>query len=197
MTDNVKIIRLKGHEIAPYVNDLAALRINVFHDYPYLYEGDMEYEKNYLQTYLNCPRSVMVLVLDNNKAVGASTALPLMDEPEYCKVAFRNAGIPLDNIFYFGESILQHAYRGRGIGHAFFKEREAAAREQGYAITAFCGVERPQNHPKKPANWRPLDDFWKKEGYTKHPEIVAAYPWKDIGDKEETEKPMTFWMKTL
>jgi hypothetical protein len=40
-----------------------------------------------------------------------------------------------------------------------------------------------------------LDKFWDKRGYVKHPELKTTYLWKDLDDTEETEKPMTFWLK--
>ncbi|KTD19339.1 hypothetical protein [Legionella israelensis] len=69
MSKPLQIIRLKGKDILPYISDLATLRIKVFKEYPYLYEGDVHYEQNYLQTYVTCPESIMVLVLDQ-KQVG-------------------------------------------------------------------------------------------------------------------------------
>ena len=69
----LEIIRLKGEEILPHISDLAKLRITILKDYPYLYEGDLEYETRYLHTYVSCPETCMVLVLDNKQIVGAST----------------------------------------------------------------------------------------------------------------------------
>ncbi len=197
MNDNLKIIRLKGIELAPYITDLAALRISVFRAFPYLYDGNMDYEKKYLQTYINCPHANMVLVFDGKKVVGASTAIPLRDETGECKAPFLTANIDIDKIFYFGESVLLPEYRGQHIGKRFFAEREAAARENHCTITAFCGVERPANHPHRPADWHPLDNFWQQLGYQKHPEIHTTYSWKDLDENTESEKPMVFWMKQL
>jgi hypothetical protein len=47
------------------------------------------------------------------------------------------------------------------------------------------------------ANPVPLDDFWRKRGYEPVPGLVAYYSWKDIGEAQETEKPMQFWMRRL
>jgi hypothetical protein len=38
-----------GTEIAGVVDDLARLRVTVFRDWPYLYDGDAEYERRYLE----------------------------------------------------------------------------------------------------------------------------------------------------
>ena len=77
MKSQTQIIRLKGSAIIPYIPDLARLRIDIFQHYPYLYAGDLTYETQYLQTYVDCPESFMVIVLDGEKVIGASTAIPL------------------------------------------------------------------------------------------------------------------------
>ncbi len=188
---------LKGKDIEAYLADLANLRILVFYDYPYLYEGDLEYEKNYLKTYSACPQSFLVLVLDENKVVGASTASPLTHETADLKAPFITQGIDIDSVFYLGQSVLMPAYRGQKIGERFFAEREAEARKQNCTITSFCAVERPQDDPRRPADWHPLDQFWQRLGYRKHPELHTTISWKEIGEQEETSKTMIFWMKQL
>jgi hypothetical protein len=58
-------------------------------------------------------------------------------------------------------------------------------------------VERPDDHPRRPPDHVPLDAFWQRRGYTKHPELLATYRWKDLDEPRETPKPMTFWLKRL
>jgi len=129
----IEVISCAGEAVAPYVDDLARLRIAVFREYPYLYEGDAAYEQRYLTAYARSPRSVFVLALDGGKVVGASTGLPLSDDGEAFHQPFLERGIPLEEVFYFGESVLLREYRGQGIGHRFFDEREAhAARALGF-----------------------------------------------------------------
>ena len=41
---NITIQVVTGSAIAPYVDDLARLRMQVFRDFPYLYDGTYEYE---------------------------------------------------------------------------------------------------------------------------------------------------------
>lgn len=69
-----------GAAAVAVVEQLAALRLCVFREFPYLYEGNEAYERRYLQTYINAPRSLCLLVKDGDAIVGASTALPLADE---------------------------------------------------------------------------------------------------------------------
>ena len=63
--------RLSGAALHRYIPELAQLRMRVFRDFPYLYDGDPEYEARYLQTYVEAPHSVIVLAFDGDRVVGA------------------------------------------------------------------------------------------------------------------------------
>jgi GNAT superfamily N-acetyltransferase len=190
----IKIVH--GQAVTPYIADLARLRIEVFRAFPYLYEGSEDYEASYLATYAASPESLFVLALDAGRIVGASTGVPMTDAPDVFKAPFTKADIDPASIFYFGESVLSTQYRGRGLGVRFFEEREAYARRLGrFGWCAFCAVERPYNHPLRPADYVPLDNFWTKRGYEHRADLRTMLAWQDIGEGEETEKPMSFWLK--
>jgi GNAT superfamily N-acetyltransferase len=192
----VHIKRLSGEDLIPYINDLARLRIEVFRAFPYLYDGSLAYEKKYLQTYIDNPASVMVLALDGEQVVGASTAIPMKFETTELKQPFIDHAYDLEQVFYCSESVLNTQYRGLGIGVRFFEEREAHAKELGgFKHIAFCCVERPSHHPLRPVDYVSLEAFWQKRGYRKHPELHTTYCWKDVDSVDETPKPMTFWLK--
>lgn len=187
-----------GSAIHPHIPHLADLRISVFREYPYLYDGTAEYEAQYLAGFAESPGAVLVTACCRGKIVGASTALPMSHADEEFRQPFTEAGWEVSTVFYFGESVLLPEYRGHGIGHAFFDLREAhAATQANVTHFAFCAVERPAGHPLRPAGYRPLDAFWTKRGYGKRPDIVARFPWKDIDQPEETEKPLVFWVREL
>jgi GNAT superfamily N-acetyltransferase len=187
-----------GAAIAPWLDHLAALRIAVFRDWPYLYDGDEEYEAQYLQTYLRSPRSVAVLAFDGGMVVGASTGLPLVDESAEFTEPFEQGSIPASEVFYCGESVLLPQYRGRGLGHRFFDEREAHARSYGdYAWTAFCAVDRETTHPRRPAFHRGNEPFWHKRGYRARPELRAHLPWRELEHPLDVDHTLTFWLRPL
>jgi GNAT superfamily N-acetyltransferase len=195
---SVRIITCVGSAVVPYVDDLARLRIEVFRDYPYLYEGDGAYERRYLEAYADSSRSVFVLALDGAKVVGASTGIPLSDDGEAFHQPFRARGIAVDDVYYFGESVLQPAYRGQGLGHRFFDEREAhAQRLGGYAMTAFCEVERPIDDPRRPTDYRSNDMFWHKRGYERQDAMFCTLKWTELGDSEQSEHRLRFWLRPL
>ena len=184
-----------GRALEPYLDGLGELRITVFREWPYLYEGSLEYERDYLSSYLNSERSLVALVLDEGRVVGATTCMPMAEEgPEFQK-AFKDADYDLNTICYFGESILLPEYRGRGLGKEFFQRREAHAARLGSRITTFCAVDRALDDPRRPADYRPLDGLWTAQGYVKRPELKAQFVWKEIGEESESPKVLTFWTK--
>lgn len=188
---------LTGADLDRVLPDVARLRMAVFHDWPYLYQGSFDYEHRYLQNYRDSAGAVLVGAFDGERLVGAATGTPMEDHAEDFARAFDGQGIPLAEIFYCAESVLLPGYRGRGIGHAFFDAREDHARKLGRKFSAFCGVIRPDDHPMRPADYRPLDAFWRKRGYEKLPGVIAEFSWTDIGHEAQTKKPLQFWMRAL
>lgn len=196
MSERWHFVDLQGRELLPWLDRLGTLRIQVFREYPYLYDGTLEYERDYLQTYAKSSRSLVVLVVkEDGEVVGATTCLPLIDEGAEFQAPFVQAGIPLEDVCYFGESILLPEWRGQGIGKEFFRLREAHAKTLGLKWMAFCAVDRPASHPLRPRDYRELDAFWQSQAYVKRPDLQAEFVWKEIGEDEESPKGLTFWMK--
>lgn len=199
MTLSTRILR--GAEVAAALDDLARLRIAVFRDWPYLYDGDLAYERRYMESYRDNPSAVLVGAWDgapeDGRLVGAATGTPMEDHAASVGAAFGAADPPLDRMFYCAESVLLPGWRGQGAGHAFFDAREDHARALGRRWSAFCAVDRPQDHPARPADYRPLDGFWRKRGYAPLPGAKARFSWKDVGDAHDTEKTLQVWMRPL
>ncbi|WP_298821780.1 GNAT family N-acetyltransferase [uncultured Roseibium sp.] len=193
----LKIRSLTGNDLKDALDALADLRISVFRDWPYLYDGSLEFEARYLHRYGETGGAVIVGAYNGSKLVGAATGEPLGDELHEFRAPLEERGYDVARIFYLAESVLDPRYRGQGIGHRFFDEREAHARRLGYSEAVFCAVVRPDDHPMKPADYRPLDPFWRKRGYQKLDGVQVRFPWQDLGDEKETEKPMQVWFRTL
>lgn len=198
----IRVGTLTGSALRAVLDEVARLRITVFREWPYLYEGTLAYERDYLAQFADAQDALIVAAHDDDAIVGAATAAPLAGHTKEFVPLFEAYGLDPDRIFYFGESVLLPAYRGRGLGHAFFDHREAHARaaqssKGPYTHAAFCAVVRADDDPRRPAEYRPLDAFWKKRGYRKVEGLVGSYRWKEIGATEETEKPMQFWMRAL
>lgn len=185
---------LHGAQIEPHWQDIAQLRIAVFREFPYLYQGTLDYERDYLKAYWESPDSVVIVARDGERAVGASTALPMTHE----HAEIRQPVDHPENYFYLGESILLPEYRGRGLGHVFFDEREKRARQLGrFTHTCFCAVVRPPEHPLRPPDYRELHGFWQSRGYQRHPCWVCQFDWQDIDQPHSSSKSLAFWTRPL
>ena len=194
----VRVAPLTGKSMAGALDALARLRIAVFRDWPYLYDGTLKYEQTYLAKLAAARGAVIVAAYDGEAIVGCATGAPMAEMEAEIAAPFKARGYDIDRIFYCGESVLLPAYRGRGLGHAFFDHREAQARALGgFTHAAFCAVVRPEDHPLRPKDYVPLDAFWRKRGYAKVDGLVTRFAWKDIDRSGETEKPMQFWMRAL
>ncbi|NYH49149.1 UNVERIFIED_ORG: GNAT superfamily N-acetyltransferase [Xanthomonas campestris] len=188
---------VRGTQVLPHLAAVAQLRIVVFRAWPYLYDGDADYERGYLAAYAASPDSVFVLARDGDAVIGASTGLPLLDDSEAFHAPFRAAGIDPASVFYFGESVLLPDYRGQGIGHAFFDRREAHARALGrFALTAFCAVERAEDDPRKPADHRPNEVFWRKRGYAPQADMRVQLAWAEL-QHGEIDHSLRVWTRPL
>ncbi len=183
-----------GAAIGEIIEPLARLRIQVFYEFPYLYEGSMAYERTYLQRYAHTPESFILATWDGEQLVGATTATPLHTEMEEITEPLRLMPWPLDQLFYFGESMLLPAYRGQGLGHYFFDAREQHAQSLGYLGAVFCSVVRPSTHPLRPSSYRPHDVFWQKRAYAPQ-DCYCQLAWLDRGAEQETIKPLQFWYR--
>ena len=195
---SITVRTLVGDAIAPYVDDLARLRIQVFREWPYLYAGSVAYEAEYLQVYTRSKRSVAVLAFEGGKVVGASTGLPLAEESDAFIRPFVEAGYRPESVFYCGESVLLPAYRGQGLGHRFFDEREGHARALGgFAWTAFCAVDRDPDDPRRPQRHRDNDVFWRKRGYEPVAGMQVALTWPEVGDEGDVGHTLSCWTRPL
>lgn len=195
MSAELVVRPLTGAEIEGALSDLAALRIEVFAAFPYLYDGDAAYEAGYLAEYAAAPDAVLVAAFDGARIVGAATAAPMMHQKAEFRAPFEARGLDVSRLFYFGESVLLPDYRGRGIGHAFFDLREAQAVDCGANAACFAAVVRASDHPARPAGYEPLDRFWTKRGYAVVPGLTTELGWKEHGEEGESMKAMQYWLR--
>lgn len=186
-----------GPALAAVIPDLARLRIAVFRDFPYLYAGDEGYEAAYIQNFAAAENAVVVVARDGDTVVGAATAAPLAAQDDAWQSPLIAAGFGADKLFYFGESVLLTTYRGRGIGHKFFDQREAQARRCGARHAAFCSVIRAADDARRPAGYRPLDSFWRARGYAPLDGVTAQFDWATIDSDGDIPHRLQYWLRAL
>jgi GNAT superfamily N-acetyltransferase len=195
--DGILISTHTGQAARPFLGEIARLRIAVFREFPYLYEGSLGYEMNYLEGYVASDHSLIVLANCGADIVGVSTGIPLADADEVFRKPVESAGFDPGDIYYFGESVLLPDFRRQGLGHRFFDEREKHAAKLGFRSTGFFSVIRVDNHPLQPPQYRPHNAFWQKRGYDRQDAIIAHFPWKQLQEPQETLHELVFWLKTL
>ncbi len=194
----IRVETLEGRRFQEALPRVAELRIQVFRDWPYLYDGTRGYELSYLERFADAQGAIIVAAFDGDAIIGVATGTPMTEHADEFAAPFRKAGYKVGKLFYFGESVLLSAYRGRGIGHQFFDHREAHARSLGlFTHTTFSSVIRPDVHPLRPTDARALEPFWEKRGYKKLDGMIANFDWKDIDQPGKTAKPMQFWIRPL
>lgn len=194
---NVQMVQ--GSALLPFIEQLAALRIAVFKEWPYLYDGDLDNERDYLAAFTRSPSSTMVVATVETggaqRVVGVSTAMALADESRSIRMPFERAGLSTREWFYLAESVLLPEFRGSGVGHAFFEQREAAGRTLGFDRFAFCAVVRSPDDPRRPSDARQLEPFWHKRGY-KRTELCCNLRWKEVNATAPSDHELRFWSKT-
>jgi GNAT superfamily N-acetyltransferase len=197
MTD-IHVRSFTGSGLKPHIHSVAKLRMEVFKEYPYFEDPNLQKEMDYLRKISLCKEAISVLIFDNTTLVGVSLGYPLNSEEPSLLRPWKERGMDIDSYFYFGNSALLKHYRGRGIGHHFFDAREAhVAQYKKYKHICFCAPDCPEPDPNRPKDFVSLVDFWRKRGYIHHPEIKGTLSWKKINEPHPTEKPMSFWVKDL
>jgi GNAT superfamily N-acetyltransferase len=195
--EEIEVRALQGADLEAALDGVAALRIAVFRDWPYLYDGTLEYEREYLATYREHPGALLVGAYHEGRLIGASTSTPMEDHAAEFSAPLRAHGLAPEATLYGAESVLLPPYRGIGLGHRFVDFREGHALSLGRSYVAFASVLRPEDHPGRPANARTNDAFWRGRGYAPLPGVLAEFSWKDVGEAAETIKQLQFWARDL
>ena len=75
----IEVRPLARDEVAARLDEIAGLRIAVFREWPYLYDGDLDYERRYLRPYVESEAALVVGALDDGRLIGVSNATPMED----------------------------------------------------------------------------------------------------------------------
>ena len=74
---SIEVRLVEPAQIEAHLDDLARLRIAVFREWPYLYDGDPAYEAGYLTHFAQAPEACLVAAFDRGAVVGMATASPM------------------------------------------------------------------------------------------------------------------------
>jgi GNAT superfamily N-acetyltransferase len=188
---------LTGSAVADSLADLASLRILIFQEFPYLYDGRREDELRYLKLYAEAPEAFVIIVTDSGKVVGAATGIPLRHEHQGLIEPFAGSVYPVDEIYYVGELLLYPAYRNQGLGLRLVTQIEDQVRSLGtYRYLTCATVVRSDDHPRRPTQNLPIDRFLARTGFRPLPGMTTEFSWRENDGVTRTH-PMKFWIKEL
>jgi len=191
-----------GNEATNYIDLISNMRINTFKEYPYLYKGTYDYEKQYLQGFIKDEKSTIAIAMHNNKIIGISTGLPLESESDIVyevKDIFYKNYILIENYYYYGEIIILPEYRGQGLAKKLYSAQDSLIKSWGFKNTCILTVRREENHPLKPINYPPQDKMWEHLGFIRT-NLTTQYSWPTIqidNDVCDCVHTLELWSKHL
>ncbi len=198
--NDIKEIReqlLTGTAIADVLDDLATLRLDIFPEYPYLYQGLREDELKYLVTYAEAPDACAILANDGLTVIGAATGMPLVHEDAQMLDAFAGTTFPLNEIYYVGELLFRPAYRNCGLGQKLLDRLEHYIQSLGSYRKLTCAtVVRPEDHSLRPCDYIPITRFLARAGFARLSGVTTSFMWLET-DGVKRDHLMQFWIKDL
>lgn len=188
----IEIKQLRLAEIRQNLAELAQLRITIFREYPYLYDGNMTYEAHYLERYARCSEAQVWVLQDQGRVVGAATGLPLWAEDSEFQAPFQDAETNIRAWFYIGEVLLLPAWRGLGYGRRLIHQMLDSIDVERYPKQCLYTVQAPER--LKPAEYRSLrpESF----GFVQHPSRKAYVSWQCIDETEPSVKTLDVWERS-
>lgn len=201
MIGNKKITEqlLTGTAIAEVVDEVATLRLEIFREYPYLYQGRREDERKYLSTYAEAPDACVILAYDGDAVIGAVAGVPLIHEDAQVLDAFAaGTAFQPDAAYYVGELLFRPAYRNGGLGQKLLARLESHILSLGRYRSLTCAtVERPDDdHPLRTRDYIPITRFLARTGFARLSGVTTSFTWREI-DGVKRDHPMQFWIKAI
>lgn len=197
---NIYMEAFRGTSITPFVKDITDLCIEIYREYPYLYEGTEEEYLPFIEHYTSSNNGIACLLFDNTKPIGVAIGMSMNEMREKYKQPFINAR-PLENcneLFYLGEFLLLKDYRGKGFGKQMYLELERLVKENlNLQKICFCKIDEDVHNPLIPADYKSLDEFWRKLGFEKCDDATVIVDWRDVSAEKDSPHKLVYWLKTL
>lgn len=194
----ISIEVLKGKELVSNIPELARLRLTVFCEYPYLYEGDPILEKTYLSRFASSRDAFFVIAKVDNQVVGALSGLPLDATQKEIRDALHQPGIEIGEYYALSEIVLLKEHRNKKIGSMLYEQFEdQLLKMKRYKKVVLWQIVRAQDDVRRPKDYFSLDNFWRKRGFVKHPEWICYIDWKEILEEKASAHRFEFWVKEI
>ncbi|AIT09265.1 hypothetical protein LO80_04300 [Candidatus Francisella endociliophora] len=189
---------LKGLEIDKFLNDVIDLRIKVFREYPYLYDGNLEYEREYFKDFIKDSTARVILVKDADKVVAVATSIALSNAHlcDDTHKPFVEKGYDVERFYYYGEIMIDQDYRNQGISKQIYQLREKEAKSLGFDKLCFATIIKDSDNI--PADYFDPNKMWKSMGFVERLDMRVECSWPKIqadGSTKEQTSGLNFWIK--
>lgn len=181
--------------------DIAHMRLTLFKEFPYLYEGDEEGEREYLESYFNADTACLILLYDQGEIVGFSSGVGLHEEMPDIQKPFARHGLNTQDYYYVGEVMLKAPYQKKGLTKIFQEHhnwhiQNLKARGEGnFSKLTLMTVVRPDDHPLYPEGYEPIDGILNHFGFQKSDTLFVHLPWSQVDQEEVVDHTLNIWIK--
>ena len=202
---NVVIEIHSDASLAAEINVLAEFRLHYFREFPYLYVGTEQGEREHLAEYIANPTARLLIARDrdaDNKVVGVAIGTMLSTETDILRQIgerLQSHKIVPERFYYFGEMIFDPEYRHHGIGRRMLEMLKNAGQKQGADRYCFLAVAREPGDVRRPADHIDSELIFRKFGFAKT-DVYVTFEWPTIqadGRVEKTPNQLDLWIDTL
>lgn len=183
--------------MAQHLQHVSEMRMRLFRDFPYLYDAKLDDEREYMHTYSQAGSAALVVTRAEGQLIGLCTTIAISEEIDEFKTKFEALGYAPTKVLYLGEMLLEPAWQGRGLGGQMLERIEAEAAAKGYQWVTAAMVQREENDPRQPDNYRTPRTLLERCGYHAEPRLDSQLTWLEIGQSAPTEHLMRFWVKEI
>ena len=191
-----------GKDSADYIEAVSRLRIQIFKEYPYLYEGELDYERRYMQGYTSDDKAMIAIARVDGILAGVSTGIPLVSDSEIvsdAKKVFSQENIDIGDFYYYGEVIVLPEFRGQGITTKLYSSQNDLIKTWGFKHVCILTVLIYEHHPLKPLTYRSPDGMWQHLGFFRN-KLSVDYHWPTIqpdSSVKDVSNTLEFWTMPL
>jgi hypothetical protein len=126
--------------------------------------------------------------------VGFGNAIVMADECEEIRKPFEDQHLNLNHYLYIGEVMIEKSYRSKHLlKSALLPYFKRFADEQRCRFFTGMTVQRPDDHPYKPADYQSLEPIWKMFGAKKRDDMAINFEWKQVDSHKEESNKLDVW----
>ncbi len=197
--NNYHVDILRGDDMKHMLDFVAQQRIRHYKGYPYLYEGNMQEELEYLNLVASSSHSALCVVYKDDHIASFAMGASFVEFASHFKGSielFEAESRSPHDYYYIADDIVLPGHEGHLLTERMFEQLEQYVRNLGFAYTCIVH-EQYDVHPLKPKDYQDFD--WSKLGYAKT-ESAICFTWNTLqsdGSSCKQEHVLPYWVKKL